>query len=151
MITRNLIIATVILLVISIIVGIILFFVPTEVRQAIRDVLISFFFLLTIFTMLMFLALTIAIFGLIEVLNNRVLPLLDQVTTMTTRVRGTTEFVSDEVVKPVITTAGTMARFRAMARAAVGKTPTAPVATVTSSPTPPTPPAPPASVTGPTP
>ena len=74
-----------------------------------------------IFTMLMFLALAIAIFGVLEAFNGRVVPLLDQVTQTTGKVRGTTEFVADEVVRPVIATAGSVARVRAMARAAVGK------------------------------
>ncbi|MCC6625894.1 MAG: hypothetical protein IT340_00705 [Chloroflexi bacterium] len=155
MITRNLIIATVALLIISVIIGILLFFAPTGLRQALRDILLIFLFLLTIFTMLMFLALTIAIFALLEMLNGRVVPLMDQVTQMINRVRGTTEFVSDEVVRPVITTAGTLARVRAMARAAVSKPPGASASPAGSAPpagaTMPPPPPPPAGAARPAP
>lgn len=151
MITRNLIIATVALLIISIGIGILLFFAPTALRQALRDILLIFLFLLTIFTMLMFLALTIAIFALLEMLNGRVVPLMDQVTQMINRVRGTTEFVSDEVVRPVITTAGTLARIRAMARAAVGKPPGAPTGATMPPPAPPPATAPPAGAARPAP
>lgn len=151
MITRNLIIATVALLIISIGIGILLFFAPTALRQALRDILLIFLFLLTIFTMLMFLALTIAIFALLEMLNGRVVPLMDQVTQMINRVRGTTEFVSDEVVRPVITTVGTLARIRAMARAAVGKPPGAPTGATMPPPAPPPATAPPAGAARPAP
>jgi hypothetical protein len=121
MITRNLIIATVAMLIVSIIVGILFFFAPPNLRIAVRDILLIFLFLLTIFTMLMFLALAIAIFALLEQVNGRVMPLMDQTNRVINRVRGTTDFVGDEVVNPFIVASGKLARVRAMTRSALGR------------------------------
>jgi hypothetical protein len=121
MITRNLIIATVAMLIVSIVVGILFFFAPPNLRIAVRDILLIFLFLLTIFTMLMFLALAIAIFALLEQVNGRVMPLMDQTNRAINRVRGTTDFVSDEVVNPIIMASGKLARVRAMTRTALGR------------------------------
>jgi hypothetical protein len=121
MITRNLIIATVAMLIIAIVVGILLYFAPAGLRMALRDILLIFLFFLLIFTMLMFLALAIAIFALLEQVNGRVMPLMDQTNRVLNRVRGTTDFVSDEVVSPIIVASGKLARVRAMARTALGR------------------------------
>lgn len=57
---------------------------------------------------------------LIPLLDNRVVPLLVTLTATATRIKGTTEFVTDQAVKPVIGVSATMARMRAMTKTVTG-------------------------------
>lgn len=47
-------------------------------------------------------------------IKDRILPLLEQLTATATRVRGTTEFVSEEVASPIISTYSRISGLRAM-------------------------------------
>jgi hypothetical protein len=53
-------------------------------------------------------------------LKDQVIPLLTELTETAKRVRGTTEFVTEEAVMPIIKSAGQAAKVRAMFRAATG-------------------------------
>ena len=57
---------------------------------------------------------------LIPLLDNRVVPLLETLTATATRIKGTTESVTDQAVKPVIGVSATMARMRAMTKTVTG-------------------------------
>ncbi len=57
---------------------------------------------------------------LIPLLDNRVVPLLETLQETAIRVKGTTEFVTDQAVKPVIGVSATMARMRAMTKTVTG-------------------------------
>jgi hypothetical protein len=57
---------------------------------------------------------------LIFVLKDQVIPLLTEVTETVRRLRGTTEFMTEEAVKPIITAAGQAAKWRAMMRTVTG-------------------------------
>ena len=54
-------------------------------------------------------------------LRDKVIPLLEEATAMATRVRGTTEFMTEEVVRPVISVYSTVAGVRAMVRTVTGR------------------------------
>src|ERR671911_671227 len=58
---------------------------------------------------------------LILVLKDQVIPLLTELTETARRLRGTTEFMTEEAVKPIITAAGKAAKMRAMGRTVTGQ------------------------------
>jgi hypothetical protein len=57
---------------------------------------------------------------LIVVLKDQIIPLLAELTETVRRLRGTTEFMTEEAVKPIITAAGQAAKLRAMVRTVTG-------------------------------
>src|SRR5215207_5883669 len=58
---------------------------------------------------------------LILVLKDQVIPLLTELTETARRLRGTTEFMTEEAVKPIISAAGKAAKVRAMLRTVRGQ------------------------------
>lgn len=89
--------------------------------ERLRDIVI-------IFLAFQLLLVTIALAGivaglvfLIIVLKDQVIPLLTELTETARRVRGTTEFMTEEAVKPIITAAGQAAKLRAMVRTVTGQ------------------------------
>jgi hypothetical protein len=124
--TRYILIAVGVLLLVSIVAAVLLVFAPPELRMAVRDILLIFLFLLAIFTMLMFLALAIALFSLAEQAHGRAQPMIEETNALIRRVRGTTEFVSDEVASPLIRAAGKAGQVRALLRNGTGEGPPPP-------------------------
>ena len=57
---------------------------------------------------------------LLMVLKDQIIPLLTELTETVRRLRGTTEFMTEEAVKPIITAAGQAAKLRAMVRTVTG-------------------------------
>jgi hypothetical protein len=111
--------AGVLLLLILIVIGLVL--IPDWLRVALRDIAIIFMVVLGIIGTLLMVILVTALIAVVFLLKDKIVPLLEQLTQMVGRVRGTTEFVTDEVVQPIIQAAGTLARVRAMTRAALGR------------------------------
>lgn len=105
----------VLVLVIGIIVG--LYFLggdqqsPLERLRDISLVFISIGFVL--FVLLMAVLAGVGVW-LALLIKDNVIPLLEQLTATATRVRGTTNFVSEEVAKPVISTYSSVSGLRAM-------------------------------------
>lgn len=118
--------AGVFVVLVLIVIGLIL--APEWLRVALRDIAIIFMVLLGIIGTLLAVILVTALIVVVFLIKDKIIPLLEQLTRTTNRVRGTTEFVSDEVVKPIIHAAGTVARVRAMTRTALGRDKTAPPA-----------------------
>ena len=58
---------------------------------------------------------------LIVVLKDQIIPLLTELTGTVRRVRSTTEFMTEEAVKPIISAAGRAAKVRAMVRTVTGQ------------------------------
>lgn len=58
---------------------------------------------------------------LIDDVRNRIVPMLDEVTGTIKRVHGTTNFITEEAVKPIISVAGTYSRLRTMTKTVSGK------------------------------
>ena len=112
-------VGAVLLVLVVIIVALVL--APEWLRVALRDIAIIFMVLMGIIALLLGVALVTALIVVVFLIKNKVIPLLEQLTGTVGRVRGTTEFVSDEVVQPIIQAAGTVARVRAMARTALGR------------------------------
>jgi hypothetical protein len=83
-----------------------------------RDIAIIFIVLLTFIIVVLLAGISAALAYLIFQIKDRVIPLLEEVTGTLRQVRGTTTFVTEEAIKPIVSAAGTVARLRAMARAA---------------------------------
>jgi hypothetical protein len=64
---------------------------------------------------------TAALVFLVFQIKDRVIPLLEEANATAKRVRGTTEFVTEEAVKPILNVAGKYAQLRAMQRTVTGK------------------------------
>ena len=90
---------------------------PTYRLTLISIVFISLF---AVIATLLLAAILGAILWLVLTLRDRVIPLLETLTATATRVKGTTEFVTEQAVQPIISVAGTMARMRAMTRTVTG-------------------------------
>jgi hypothetical protein len=85
-----------------------------------RDISIIFISLFAVISTVLLAAILGAILWLVLTLRDRVIPLLETLTATATRVKGTTEFVTEQAVQPIISVAGTMARMRAMTRTVTG-------------------------------
>ena len=111
-----------VILIISIAVGVWLFFHP-DIAAIIRDIFIIFLGISTFF-ILMFLIILIVMIGYLvlkvnditQLLNREVRPLLYNLQETTGTVRGTTTFLSENAAKPVIATAANIAAVRAIFR-----------------------------------
>jgi len=113
-------------LVILIIVGILLY--HWDGLQQLRDLAIVFLAALFVVTIVL-LAAMVGIFAYVSLLmKDKLIPVLEELTrtagelTQTAqRVKGTTEFVSEQVATPIIGLAKNLARMRAMAKAATNR------------------------------
>ncbi|HET8522192.1 MAG TPA: hypothetical protein VFL82_03100 [Thermomicrobiales bacterium] len=86
-----------------------------------RDIAIILIVLLSVIIVILLGAITAALAYLTFQIKDRVIPLLEELTGTVKRIRGTTEFVSEEAVKPILTVAGTYAKVRAMSRTVTGR------------------------------
>jgi hypothetical protein len=86
-----------------------------------RDIAIIFIVLLFSITVILLAAIVAALGYLIFQIKDRVIPMLEELTGTVQRVRGTTNFLTEEAVKPIIGVAGTYAKIRAMTRTVTGK------------------------------
>ena len=68
-------------------------------------------------------ATTAALVYLVIQIKDQVIPLLEEINATMLRVRGTTEFMSEQAVKPVINASSKVAQWKAMVRVATGKEP----------------------------
>ncbi|MCC7021245.1 MAG: hypothetical protein IT338_00370 [Thermomicrobiales bacterium] len=89
--------------------------------ERIRDIVIIFLAFQLLLVTIILAGIAAGLGYLIVVLKDQIIPLLHELTETVRRLRGTTEFMTEEAVKPIITTAGQVAKFRAMARAVTGK------------------------------
>ena len=114
------------LLVLLIIVGILLY--HWDGLQQLRDLAIIFLAGLFVVTVLL-LAAMVGIFAYVSLLmKDKLIPVLEELTRTAgeltqaaQRVKGTTEFVSEQVASPIIGLAKNLARMRAMAKAATNR------------------------------
>jgi hypothetical protein len=89
--------------------------------ERLRDIavlVIGFFALMTVVLML---AITGLLLYLVLTIKDRVVPVMETLQDTAERVKGTTEFLSEEMVAPVISVYGTVARARAMTRTVTGR------------------------------
>ncbi len=89
--------------------------------ERLRDIAVIFLVFQLLLVTVILAGIAAGLVFLILVLKDQVIPLLQELTETVKRLRGTTEFVTEEAVRPIITTAGQIAKMRAMARAVTGQ------------------------------
>lgn len=122
---RPLIVGAIVALVIIALFGLIgwWLFVNPEATAVLRDIFIIFLGLGVLLVILLLIALIVIttylvlkVNDLIHLLDREIRPMLAQVQETTNTVKGTTTFISDQAVKPVIATASAMAATQAIFR-----------------------------------
>ena len=91
--------------------------------ERLRDIAVIYVVLLFLITVVLLGGIAAALAYLILQVKEQVIPLLDEAISTMKVVRSTTEFMSEEAVRPVIGAAGTVARIRATANTLRGKPP----------------------------
>jgi L-cystine uptake protein TcyP (sodium:dicarboxylate symporter family) len=94
---------------------------PPTVR--LRDISIIFISLFAVLCTVIFAAILGAILWLVFTLKDAVVPLLETLTATVKRLQGTTEYLAEQAVKPVISAGSTFAGIRAATRAVTGGKP----------------------------
>jgi hypothetical protein len=89
--------------------------------ERLRDISIIFVVLLSLVTVILLAAITAALIFLAMQVKDRVIPLLEEATGTVKRVRGTTNFMTEEAVKPIINIAGQYSRLRTMTKTVTGQ------------------------------
>jgi hypothetical protein len=89
--------------------------------ERLRDIAIIFLSFQLILVTIILAGIAAALIFLIMVIKDQVIPLLQELTQTAKRLRGTTEFVTEEAVKPIVTAAGQIAKVRAMYRTVTGQ------------------------------
>lgn len=89
--------------------------------ERIRDIVIIFLAFQLLLVTIVLAGIAAGLAYLVVVLKDQVIPLLTELTETARRLRGTTEFVTEEAVKPIVTAAGQVAKMRAMMRAVTGQ------------------------------
>lgn len=82
--------------------------------EKLRDIAIIFVVLLFLVTVVLLAGITAALGFVAFQLKDRVIPLLEELTGTAKQLRGTTTFLSEEAVRPVIGFAGSISRMREM-------------------------------------
>ena len=95
--------------VLLIIVAAFVWMVQANATGTVRDIFIIFMAMVSLFIGVMLLALVYQVAALTKTLREEIKPLLENARETVNTARGTTMFVSDHVVRPVIHAAGTMA------------------------------------------
>ena len=84
--------------------------------ERLRDIAVIFIVFLLLIVTIFLAGITAGLFYLTLQIKDRAIPALDELTTTLKRLRGTTEFVTEEAVKPIISAAASIASVRAMAK-----------------------------------
>jgi hypothetical protein len=91
---------------------------PVTVR--LRDISIIFITVFAVICTILFAAILGAVLWLVFVIKDSVVPLLETLTATAKRLQGTTAFMTEQAVKPVISAGSTLAGIRAATRAVTG-------------------------------
>ena len=89
--------------------------------ERLRDIAIIFIVLTSVIAVILLAAITVALILLFIQIKDKALPILDETTGTINRIKGTTEFMTEEAVKPLVAAASKYSRFRAMSRVVTGK------------------------------
>src|SRR5687768_5575523 len=74
--------------------------------ERLRDIAIIFIVLTSAITVVLLVGITVALLFLSIQIKDKVIPLLEEATGTVKRVRGTTSFMTEEAIKPILTVAG---------------------------------------------
>jgi hypothetical protein len=97
--------------------------------EKLRDIAVIFVVLLSLITVILLAGVTAALVYLVFQIKDRVIPLLEEATGTVNRVRNTTNYMTEEAVKPLITVMSNFSRVRQMRKTVTGsrkKTPKPP-------------------------
>jgi hypothetical protein len=111
-------------LIITIIICVVLYLLGGSDQSALerlRDIAVIFIVLTSVVTVIFLAGITAALVYLVFQIKDRVIPLLEEATGTVTRVRGTTNFITEEAVKPLIEMKSQYARIRRMSKIVTGK------------------------------
>ncbi len=89
--------------------------------ERLRDIAIIFIVLLSLVTVILLAGITAALAFLALQIKDRVIPMLEEATGTVRRVRGTTNFITEEAVRPLINVASGYSRLRKMRKTVTGK------------------------------
>jgi hypothetical protein len=89
--------------------------------ERLRDIAIIFLIFQLLLVTIILGGIAAGLVFLIIVLKDQIIPLLSELTETAKRLRGTTEFMTEEAVKPIIKSAGQAAKWRATVRAITGQ------------------------------
>lgn len=89
--------------------------------ERLRDIAVIFLIFQLLLVTIILAGIAAGLVFLIIVLKDQIIPLLAELTETMRRVRGTTEFMTEEAVKPIIRSAGQAAKLRAMVRTVTGQ------------------------------
>ena len=89
--------------------------------ERLRDIVIIFLAFQLLLVTIALAGIVAGLIFLIVVLKDQIIPLLTELTGTVRRVRSTTEFMTEEAVKPIISAAGRAAKVRAMMRTVTGQ------------------------------
>ena len=128
---RNGILAGVAALVLFIVVAVGLYMLGGDDQSALerlRDISIIFIVLMSLVIVVLLAAITVALAYLILQIKDRVIPLLEeatggmnQVTGTAARIKNTTDFVTEEAVRPLMHLTGSLSRLRVMRNTVTGQ------------------------------
>lgn len=90
--------------------------------ERLRDIAVILIVLLFAVTVVLLAGITAALVFLAMQIKDRVIPLLEEATGTVKRVRGTTNFITEEAVRPLINVASGYSRVRRMRNVVTGKT-----------------------------
>ncbi|MCC6704470.1 MAG: hypothetical protein IT334_06305 [Thermomicrobiales bacterium] len=84
--------------------------------ERLRDIAVIFIVLLLLVVTILLAGITAGLIFLVMQIKDRVIPAIEELTSTLKRVKGTTDFVTEEAVKPLISVASSIAGVRAMAK-----------------------------------
>lgn len=106
--------------VLALIIGLLYWGDEGPVTARLRDISIVFISLFTVISTVLLAAIVGALLWLIFTIRDKVVPLLENLSASASRLKGTTEFLTEQAISPVIQAAGAFAKFRAVTRVATG-------------------------------
>jgi hypothetical protein len=96
--------------------------------EKLRDVAVVFLVLLWVLAFVLLVGIAAGVLWLVLAIKEKILPAIDKLVETTgtlsetaQRVKGTAEFVTEEVAAPIISVYGTFAKARAMTRTVIGR------------------------------
>jgi hypothetical protein len=107
-------------LVLALIIGLLYWGDEGPVTARLRDISIVFISLFAVICTILFAAILGALLWLVFTIRDKVVPLLETLTATAKRLQGTTEFMTERAVTPVVSMASTLAGIRAATKAVTG-------------------------------
>lgn len=89
--------------------------------ERLRDIVIVLMGLISVIITILLLVVAVVLVWVAFAIKDKVIPMLEQLTETTHRVKGAASFVTEEVASPVITFYGNVAKARAMVKTVTGR------------------------------